>query len=132
MHAVNWKMVQRLTRSTCSGRVPNSGEHDCTIPVAGVLGSSSGKLHGLLVELSKGLDRAEKGGKGFDHGGCSRAALAGHENVVGAMGELGGVWRGTEEATGKLAGPWGGLDSHDADVVTGRPRARGGSRTGVL
>jgi hypothetical protein len=35
MRAVNWKMVWRFTRSTCSGGVPNSGEHDCAIPVAG-------------------------------------------------------------------------------------------------
>jgi hypothetical protein len=132
MRAVNWKMVWRLTRSTCSGGVPNSGEHDCAIPVAGVLGLSSGKLHGLLVELSKGLDRVEEGGKGFGHGGCPRAALAGHGEVAGAMGELRGVWCGTEDATGKLAGHWGGLYSRGAGVVTGRPRARGGSRTGVL
>jgi hypothetical protein len=58
----------------------------------GVLGSSSGKLHGLLGELSKGLDRAEEGGKGFGHDGCPRA---GRGEVAGAMGELGGVWRGT-------------------------------------
>jgi hypothetical protein len=104
MRAVNWKMVRRLTRSTCFGGVPNSGEHDCAIPVAGVLGSSSSKLHGLLVELSKGMDQAEEGGKWFGHGGCPRAALTGRGEVAGAMGELGGVWRGIEEATGKLAG----------------------------
>jgi hypothetical protein len=88
--------VQRLTRSTCSGGVPNSGEHDCAIPVAGVLGSSSGKLHGLLGELSKGLDRAEEGGKGFGHDGCPRAALAGRGEVAGAKassGEFGAVQR---------------------------------------
>jgi hypothetical protein len=72
--------------------------------VAGVLGSSSSKLHSLLGELSKGLDRAEEGGKGFGHGGCPRAALVGRGEVAGAMGELGGVWRGIEEATGKMAG----------------------------
>jgi hypothetical protein len=41
------------------------------------------------------------------------------------MGELRGVWRGTEDATGKLAGHWGGLYSCGAGVVTGRPRAHG-------
>jgi hypothetical protein len=97
-------MVQRLTWSTCSGGVPNSGEHDCAIPVAGVLGSSSGKLHCLLGELSKGLDRAEEGRKGVGHSGCPRAALAGRGEVAGAMGELREVWRGIEEATGKMAG----------------------------
>jgi hypothetical protein len=132
MRAVNWKMLRRLTRSTCSGGVPNSGEHDCAIPVAGVLGSSSDKLHDLLVELSKGLDRAEEGGKGFGHGGCPRGALAGRREVARAMGELGGVCRGTEEATRKLVGHWGGLYSRGAGVVTGRPRAHGVSRTGVL
>jgi hypothetical protein len=95
-------------------RGPNSGEHDCAIPVAGVLGSSSGKLHGLLVGLSKGLDRAEEAGEGFGHGGCPREALAGRGEVAGARGELGGVWRGTGEATGKMAGHWGGLYSHGA------------------
>jgi hypothetical protein len=101
---VNWKMVRRLTRSTCSGGVPNFGEHDCAIPVAGFLGSSFGKLHGLPGELSRGLDRAEEGGKGFGYGGCPRAALAGRGEVAGAMGELRGVWHGTEDATGKIAG----------------------------
>jgi hypothetical protein len=101
--------VQRFTRSTCSDGVPNSGEHDCAIPVARVLGSSSGKLHGLLGDLSKGLDRAEEGGKGVDHGGCPRVALAGRGEVVGAAGELVRVRRGTEEATGMMAGYWGGL-----------------------
>jgi hypothetical protein len=70
MRAVNRKMVQRLTRSTCVGGVPNSGEHDCAFPVVGVHGSSSGKLHGLLGDLSRGLDRAEEGEKWFDRGGC--------------------------------------------------------------
>ena len=65
MRATNLEMVQRLTRSTCSGGVPNSGEHDCAIPVARVLGSSSCKLHGFPGELSEGLDRAEEGGKGL-------------------------------------------------------------------
>jgi hypothetical protein len=41
------------------------------------------------------------------------------------MGELGGVRRGTEEATGKIARHWGGLYSRGAGVVTGRPQARG-------
>jgi hypothetical protein len=116
-------MVQRFTRSTCSGGVPNSGEHDCAIPVARVLGSSSGKLHGLLGDLSEGLDRAEEGGKGVGHGGCPRAALVGRGEVAGAMGELGGVRHGTEEATGKIARHWGGLYSRGAGVVTGRSRA---------
>jgi hypothetical protein len=97
-------MVQRLTRSTCSGGVPNSGEHDCAIPVVRVLGSSSCKLHGLPGELSEGLDRAEEGRKRVGHGGCPWAALAGCGEVAGAMGKLGGVRRGTKEATGKTAG----------------------------
>jgi hypothetical protein len=100
--------------------------------VAGVCGSSSGKLHGLPRELPRGLDRAEEGGKLFGHGGCPRAALAGRGEVARAMGELRGVWHGTEDATGKIAWHWGGLYSRGAGVVTGRLRARGGSRTGVL
>jgi hypothetical protein len=95
-------MVQRVTRSTCSDGFTNSGERDCTILVGLVLGSSSGKLHGLLGKLSKGSDRAKVGGKGFGHGGCPRAALAGRGEVTGAAGELGRVRRGAGEATGKM------------------------------
>jgi hypothetical protein len=109
MRAVNRKMVQRLTRSTCAGGVPNSGEHDCAFPVAGVRGSSSGKLDGLLGDVSRGLDRAEEGRKWFDHGGCPRAALAGRGEVAGATGVLQGVWRSIEDATGKIAGHWAGF-----------------------
>jgi hypothetical protein len=127
---VNRKMAQRLTRSTCVGGVPNSGEHYCAFPVAGVLGSSSGKLHGLLGNLSRGLDRAEEGRKWFHHGGCLRAALAGRGEVAGAMGELRGVWREAEDATGKTAGLWGGLYSRGAGVVTGG-RGRAGVRAGA-
>jgi hypothetical protein len=119
-------MVQRLTRSTCSGGVPNSGEHDFTIPLARVLDSSLCKLHGLPEELSEGLDRVEEGGKRVVHGGCPRAALAGRGEVAGAMGDLGGVRRGTEEATGKTAGLWDGLYSRGTGVVTG-----GHGRAGV-
>jgi hypothetical protein len=112
-------MTQRLTRSTCAGEVPNSGEHDCAFPVAGVLNSSSGKLHGLLGNLSRGLDRAEEGREWFGHGGCPQVALAGRGEVVRAMGELWGVGRWTGDATGKKAGHWGGLYSRGAGVVTG-------------
>jgi hypothetical protein len=124
--------VQRFTRSTCSGGVPHSGEHDCTFPVGLVLGSSSGKLHGLPGKLSEGLDRAEVGGKRVGHGGCPRAALAERGEVAGAAGELGRVRRGAGEATRKMVVHWGGLYSRGAGVGTGRPRARGGSRAGVL
>jgi hypothetical protein len=103
MRAMNWKMVQGLTRSTCAGGLLNSGEHDCAIPVTRVLGSSLGKLHGLTRKLSEGLDRTEEDGKGAGHGGCSRAALAGRGEVAGANGWLGKVRRGMEEATGKAA-----------------------------
>jgi hypothetical protein len=101
---VNRRMAQRLTRSTCAGGVPNSGEHDCAFPVAGVLGSSLGKLHGLPGKLPRGLDRPEEGGEWFGHSGCPRAALSGRGEVAGAMGELRGVGRGTGDATGKKAG----------------------------
>jgi hypothetical protein len=95
--------------------------------VAGVLGSSYGKLHGLLGKLPRGLDRAEEGGKRFAHGDCPREALAGRGEVAGAMGELRGVGRGTGNATGKMAGHWGGLYSRGAGVVTGG-RGRAGVR----
>jgi hypothetical protein len=99
-------MAQRLTRSTCAGGVPNSGEHNSAFPVAGVLGSSLGKLHGLLGKLPRGLDRAEEGGKRFDHGGCPRAALAGRGEVAGAMGELWelGAGQGMQREDGQALG----------------------------
>ena len=96
-------------------------------PVARILGSRLCKLHGLSGKLSEGLDRAEEGGKGVGHGGCPRAALAGRGEVARAMGELGGVRRGTEEAMRMVAGHRGGLYSHDAGVVTGG-RGRAGVR----
>jgi hypothetical protein len=120
-------MAQWLTLSTCVGGVLNSGEHDFAIPVVRVLGLSLGKLYGLPGKLSEGLDRAEEGGKGAGHGGCPRAALAGRGEVAGAKGELGGVRRGTEEATGKAVGHWDGLYSRGAGVVTGG-RGRAGVR----
>jgi hypothetical protein len=124
--------VQRVTRSTCSGGFTNSDERDYTVPVGLVLGSSLGKLHGLLGKLSEGMDQAEVGGKGVVHGGCPRAALAERREVVGAAGELGRVRRGAGEATGKMAVHWGGLYSRGAGVGTGLPRARGGSHAYVL
>jgi hypothetical protein len=105
-------MVQWFTRSTCSGGFTNSGERDCTVLVGLVLGSSSGKLHGLLRKLSESSDRAKVGGGWFDHGGRPRAALAGRGEVAGAAGELGKVRRGAEGVTGKVAVHEGGLDSH--------------------
>ena len=71
-------MVQRVTRSTHSGGVTNFGEHDCTIPVGLVLGSSSGKLHGLLGKLSEGSDRAEVGGNGLATAGASGGSRGGY------------------------------------------------------
>jgi hypothetical protein len=120
-------VLRENCRSTCTGGFLNSGEHNFAIPVARVLGSSSCKLHGLSGKLSEGLDRAKEGGKGAGHGGCPWAALAGRGEVVRAMGELGGVRRGTEEATGKAAGHWDGLYSRGAGVVTGG-RGRAGVR----
>jgi hypothetical protein len=105
----------------------NSGEHDFAIPVTRVLGSSLCKLHGLTRKLSGGLDRTEEDRKGAGHGGCSRAALAGRGEVAGAKGGLGGVRRGTEEATGKPAKHWDGLYSCGVGVVTGG-RGRAGVR----
>jgi hypothetical protein len=97
MRARNREMVQWFTRSTCSGGFTNSGERDCTVLVGLVLGSSSGKLHGLLRKLSEGSDRAKVGGKGFGHGGRPRA---GHGEVARAaswLGRLGAVRRGNGE-----------------------------------
>jgi hypothetical protein len=70
MRARNREMVQWITRSTCSGGVTNSGEHDLTVPVGLVLGSSLGKLHGFPRKLSAGSDRAEVGGNGLATAGA--------------------------------------------------------------
>jgi hypothetical protein len=80
-------MVQRVTLSTRSGGVTNSGEHDCTIPVALVLGSSSGKLQGLLGSYTRARierrwagmvwpRRAPSGGSGGSWGGHRSCGLA--------------------------------------------------------
>ena len=125
-------MVQRVTWSTCSGGFTNSGERDCTIPVGLVLGSSSGKLHGLLGKLSEGSDRAKVGRKGFGHDGCPRAALAGHGEVAGAAGELGKVRHDAEGATGRRPCMRMGFIAtrgHDTGVGTG---AAEGARADVL
>jgi hypothetical protein len=129
-------MVQWVTRSTRFGGVTNSGEHDCTISVGLVLGSSSGKLHGLLGKLSEGSDRAEVSGKGFGHDGCPWAALAGRGEVAGAAGELGKGRCGVEEATRKMAVHEGGLYSRSrARYGHGHGGGRGHARVvraGVL
>jgi hypothetical protein len=70
MRARNREMVQWITRSTCSGGVTNFGEHDLTVPVGLVLGSSLGKFHGLPRKLSAGSDRAEVGGNGLATAGA--------------------------------------------------------------
>jgi hypothetical protein len=121
-------MVEGVTWSTCFGGFTNSSERDYTIPVGLVLGSSSGKLHGLLGELSEGSDRVAVGGTGFGHGGCPRATLAGHGEVAGAAGELGRVRRGAEEATGKMAMHEGGLYSRSR-ARYGRGHGGGRGRT---
>jgi hypothetical protein len=118
--------VQRVTWSTCSRGFTISGKRDYTILVGLVLGSSSGKLHGLLGKLSEGSDQAEVDMEGFGHGGCPRAALVGRGEVTGAAGELGRVWRDAGEATGKMVVHEGGLYSRShARHGGGRGLARG-------
>jgi hypothetical protein len=117
-------MAQRLTRSTCAGGVLNSGEHDCSFPVAGVLGLSLGKLYGLPRKLPRGLDRAEQDREWFGHGGCPRAALAGRGEVTGAMGELRGVWRGQRMQRGRQPGSGTGFIA----VARAWSRAAAGTR----
>jgi hypothetical protein len=100
MRARNREMVQWFTRSTCSGGFTNSGERDCTVLVGLVLGSSSGKLHGLLRKLSEGSDRAEVGGTGLVMVGALGRLwrVAGRSPEVRASsGKLGAVWRGNRE-----------------------------------
>jgi hypothetical protein len=97
MRGRNREVVQWITRSTCSDGFTNSGERDCTIPAGLVLGSSSGKLHGLLRKLSEGSDRAKVGGIGL----VTVVALGRLWRVAGrspelraSSGKLGAVQRG--------------------------------------
>ena len=90
-------MVQRVTWSTRSGGVTNSGERDLTALVGLVLGSSLGKLHGLKRKLFEGSDRAEMGGDGL----ATTGALGRLWRVAGrspelraSSGEVGAVQRG--------------------------------------
>jgi hypothetical protein len=104
-------MVQRVTRSTRSGRVTNPASVIAQFWWGGPR-LKLGQASWPPGKLSEGSDRAEVGGKGFGHGGCPRAALAGRGEVTGAAGELGKVRRVAEEATGKMAVHEGGLYSH--------------------
>jgi hypothetical protein len=65
MRATNLEMVQRLTRSTCSGGVPNSGEHDFAIPVARVLGSSLCSFTASHGSYPKAWIERRRAGKGL-------------------------------------------------------------------
>jgi hypothetical protein len=97
MRARNREMVQWITRSTCSGRVTNSGERDLTIPVGLGIDSSLGKLHGLLRKLSTGSDQAEVGGNGLATAGAFGQLwwVAGRSPELRAgSGKLGAVRRG--------------------------------------
>jgi hypothetical protein len=90
-------MVQWVTRSTRSGGFTNSSERERTVPVGLVLGSSSGKLHGLTMKLSEGSDRAEVGGNGLAMAGVLGRLwwVAGRSPELRASsGKLGGVKRG--------------------------------------
>jgi hypothetical protein len=90
-------MVHWVTRSTRSGGFTNSDERERTVPVGLVLGSSSGKLHGLTMKLSDGSDRAEVGGNGLATAGVLGRLwrVAGRSlELRASSGKLGGVWRG--------------------------------------
>jgi hypothetical protein len=127
-------MVQRVTWSTRSGGVTNSGEHDCTIPMGLVLGSSSGKLHGLLGKLSEGSDRAEMGGDGL----ATTGALGRLWRVAGrspelraSSGEVGAVqrrqqgrWSCTRVGFIAARGHGTGVGTGVADHTRGRARQR--------
>jgi hypothetical protein len=136
MCARNLEMVQWITRSTCSGGFTNSSERDCTIPVGLVLGSSSGKLHGLLGKLSKGSDQTEVAGKGL----ATVVALGRLWRVAGRSPEL-------RASSGKLGaarrmqrGRWPCMRAgfiatceHGTGMGTGAAEGvRGGARVGML
>jgi hypothetical protein len=90
-------MVQRVTRSTRSGGVTNSGERERTVPVGLVLGSSSGKLHGLSRKLFEGRMERRWAGKGWSMAGALGRLwrVAGRSpELLASLGELGGVRRG--------------------------------------
>ena len=115
-------MVQWVTRSTCSGGITNSGERDRTVPVGLVLGSSLGKLHGLLGKLSEGSDRAKVGGDGLATAGALGRLwrVAGRSPELRASsGKLGAAWmrhrgRGLCMRAGFIA-----THGHDTGVGTG-------------
>jgi hypothetical protein len=89
--------VQWVTRSTRSGGVTNSGEHERTVPVGLVLGSSSGKLHSLSMKLSEGSNRVEVGGNGLATAGTLGRLwrVAGRSpELQASTGKLGAVQRG--------------------------------------
>jgi hypothetical protein len=127
-------MVQRVTWSTRSGGVTNSGEHDCTIPVGLVLCSSSGKLHDLLGKLSEDSDREEVGGNGLAMAGALGRLwrVAGRSPELRASsGELGAVRRRQRERwscmrVGFIAahGHGTGMGTGVADHTRGRARQR--------
>jgi hypothetical protein len=104
-------------------------------PVGLVLGSSLGKLHGLSRKLSEGSDRAEVGGIGL----VTVVALGRLWWVEGrspelraGSGRLGAVRRGRQGRWPCMRVGFIATRGHDTGVGTGRPRARGGARAGVL
>jgi hypothetical protein len=127
-------MVQRVTRSTCSGGFTNSGERDCTIPVGLVLGSSSGKLHGLLGSYPRAQIERRWAGKGL----ATMVALGRLWRVAGrspelraSSGELGAVrrrqrgrWPCTRVGFIAVRGHGMGVGTRAADHARGRARQR--------
>jgi hypothetical protein len=124
MRARNREMFQWITRSTCSSGVTNSGERDLTVPVGLVLGSSLGKLQGLLRKLPAASDRVEVGGNGL-------VTVRSPELRVGS-GRLGAVQRGQRGRWSYMRAGFIATRGHDTGVGTGQPRARQGARAGVL
>jgi hypothetical protein len=129
-------MVQGVTRSTCSSGFTNSGEHDCTIPVGLILGSSSGKLHGFLGKLSEGSDRAEVGKNGLATTGAFGRLwrVAGRSPELRAGSErLGAVRRRQRGRWLCMRAGFITTRGHGTGVGTGAAEgARGGARAGVL
>jgi hypothetical protein len=118
-----------------SGVVTNSGERERTVPVGLVLGSSSGKLHGLSRKLYEGSDRAKVGGGGLITVGILGRLwwVAGRSPELRASsGKPGVVRRGRQGRWSCMRAGFIATRGHDTGVGTGAAEGERGARAGVL
>jgi hypothetical protein len=100
-----------------------------------VLGSSSGKLHGLLRKLSEGSDRVEVGGGGLIMVGVLGRLwrVAGRSPEIRASsGKLGGVQRGYQGRWPCMRAGFIATHGHGTGMGTGAAEGVRGERAGAL